>query len=59
VFAAQIEKPSIADEEEDEDAPDKVVDVTSADHDPVEWADVVCDEADEDSYAEKGDEKGE
>jgi hypothetical protein len=59
VFAAQIEKPSVADEEQNEDSPDKVVDVTSADHDPVEWADVVRDEADEDSHAEKGNEKGE
>jgi len=59
VLAAQVKQPSIADDEEDEDSPDKMMDVASANHDPVEWADVVGDEADEDSHAKKSDQKGE
>jgi len=59
MLAAQIKKPSIADEQEDEDPPDEVMDVTSADHHPVKRADVVRDEADQDAHAEKRDDKGE
>ena len=57
MLASQIKKPSIADEEQDEDSPDKVMNVTPADHHPVKRADMVRDEADKDSHAEKCDEK--
>jgi len=59
VLAAKIEKPSVADEEQDQDSPDEVVDVTAADHDPMKGADVSGDEADEYSHAEKGDQESE
>jgi hypothetical protein len=59
VFAPKVEKPSIADKEQDKDSPDEVVDVPSANHDPVKRADVVRDEADQDANTEEGDEKRE
>jgi len=58
VRPAEIEQPSITYKQKNEDAPDEVMDVEPADRDPVEWAVVVDDEADDEPDAEKGDEEG-
>jgi len=53
VRASEIEKPSVADEEQDQDAPDQVMDVPSADHHPFEGAVLVDNEADQQPRADK------
>ena len=52
---AEVEQPTVADGQQDQDSPDKVMDVAAAHNDPVKWAVVVDDEADEQAHAEKGD----
>ena len=54
---AEVEQPAVADEQQNQNSPDKVMDVAAVHDDPVEWAVVVDDEADEQTHAEEGDKK--
>ena len=47
VRAAQIEQPSIANQKQDEYAPDKMMDVSAAHHDPLKWPVLMNDQADQ------------
>ncbi len=50
----EVEQPSVTDQEEDDDAPHKVMDVMAAHRDPLEWAGLVDDGADQKAYASEG-----
>ncbi len=58
VGASEVEEPAIADDEEDENSPDEVVDVLAPDHDPSEGTFSSDDEADEQPDTEEGDKEG-
>lgn len=55
--AAGFGEPCVTDAEQYQDAPDEVVDVLAAQHDPSEGADVVGDAGDQQTDAEEGDEE--
>ncbi len=57
VGSAEVEQPAVADEQQNQDSPDKVMDVAAAHDDPVERAVVMDDEADEQSRAQEGEEE--
>jgi hypothetical protein len=55
--AAQVKQPAIADEEQNKDSPDQVMNVPATHHDPVEWSLAVYDEGNEQTDAQEGHEK--
>ena len=54
MFLSEVEEPAVADEEQDDDAPDKVMDVVAAHGDPLEWACLVDDGADQKANSREG-----
>lgn len=58
VAAADLAEPGVADGEKDKDAPDEVVDVSAAHHDPAEGSPMMGDGHDEKPNAAEGNEEG-
>jgi len=56
--STQVKQPAVTNEQKNQDSPDQVVDVVAPDDDPLKWADVVCDEPDQDAHADEGDQEG-
>jgi len=58
VRASQVQEPSVADEKQNQDSPNEMMDVLSANHDPIEWSVAVYDKINQQADSEEGDEKG-
>lgn len=56
--APEIEQPSVAHQEKDEDAPDKVVNMPASDYNPPKWPVLMSDETDQEPNADEGNQKG-
>jgi hypothetical protein len=56
--AAKVKQPAIADEQQDENSPHKMMDVKAANHYPLERAAIVNDKVDQQTHAQEGDEEG-
>jgi len=54
---SQVQQPAVAHQQQNQDAPHKVVDVEAAHGYPLKWPVIVNDQADEQPHAKKSDEK--
>jgi len=57
MLLSEVEQPAVADQEQDDDAPDQVMDVVAAHGNPLEGAGLVDDGADQEANAREGEKK--
>ena len=58
VRPSQVQQPAVADQQQDQNAPDQVMNVPSVDHHPLKMSLMVHDPVDQNAHAHKGDQEG-